>query len=496
MKYFLLILLFVPMICFSNNFDKQKGDNEKLLANSKNVETILVYSTTASDTKMTYSYNSDNNFLEILNQIRQNDTWTNQNVQKMLYDNEGQSIGYVYQLWQNNEWVDASRQLKTINPDGYLLSLVNEIWQNDQWSNINRYTYTYDSKNNMLTRLYEKWEFNQTWQWVVYQNVIYNYDENGRQTGSVSEAKGSIGMTKSRVIYTYDENGNISTYLQQTFEDDKWVNYTNVKRTYNENGDILTDLFQQWDGEDWQNYSLKTITYHTNGNYNSWKEEYWKSDKWVISQKETLTYDDNGNRITYFYEYWENGELIFSERDYFTFDENNNEILWIYYELNVDEWEEKSRRISTYDSENRVLSKTYQKFIEGEWTISNAYSLTFFDYLNRSFSFRSCYKLEVSYQGGSSVETPFYIKDLSIDCFPNPSSDYINISYSMTTPGFAKLVITNSRGEEVGSIENNIENAFGDNNIRYDISHLSQGVYFLHIVTETSSKTKRFVVVR
>ena len=70
---------------------------------------------------------------------------------------------------------------------------------------------------------------------------------------------------------------------------------------------------------------------------------------------------------------------------------------------------------------------------------------------------------------------------IDFQIYPNPASDFLNIK---TQSGHYNFSIYNSLGQKVNA-------TFSENKI--DISHLSNGIYFIKVETETGSATKKFI---
>ncbi|MDQ1266366.1 MAG: hypothetical protein QG635_1518, partial [Bacteroidota bacterium] len=81
-----------------------------------------------------------------------------------------------------------------------------------------------------------------------------------------------------------------------------------------------------------------------------------------------------------------------------------------------------------------------------------------------------------------------------IGIFPNPASDFVNISFSDAINGKVYIKILNSIGEMIKEV--NLENSFDTNKITIDTKELSSGFYFCEIKRGISIETKQFVILR
>lgn len=93
-----------------------------------------------------------------------------------------------------------------------------------------------------------------------------------------------------------------------------------------------------------------------------------------------------------------------------------------------------------------------------------------------------------------ATEDPTIIADtLGLQCFPNPFSNWINLTFS-TSREWARVSIFDALGSELQVISDQ-KFSEGEHKISFDGSHLSAGVYFCRVVTRHQQKTKRIVKV-
>ncbi len=78
--------------------------------------------------------------------------------------------------------------------------------------------------------------------------------------------------------------------------------------------------------------------------------------------------------------------------------------------------------------------------------------------------------------------------NVSVTIFPNPATDFINITYNSIDNNKITATIYNAIGEKITDIE------LIQNSNKINIQNLENGVYFIKIKTQTSEITKKFVV--
>ncbi|MEZ5199699.1 MAG: T9SS type A sorting domain-containing protein [Bacteroidales bacterium] len=76
--------------------------------------------------------------------------------------------------------------------------------------------------------------------------------------------------------------------------------------------------------------------------------------------------------------------------------------------------------------------------------------------------------------------------------WPNPMSDYLNISSNMNSDRIINICMYNSQGRQVRLI--NIERDALQNTISIPVTELKEGIYFLQINTEDKSQTKKIII--
>ena len=101
----------------------------------------------------------------------------------------------------------------------------------------------------------------------------------------------------------------------------------------------------------------------------------------------------------------------------------------------------------------------------------------------------------VSVVGSISATT---VLNQDLDLFqnvPNPVMDLTNISFYLPQDGKVKLSVSNTLGQEVMTLANEVYSK-GMHTINMDASSLSTGVYFYKLVANTQSITKQLTLVK
>lgn len=90
-----------------------------------------------------------------------------------------------------------------------------------------------------------------------------------------------------------------------------------------------------------------------------------------------------------------------------------------------------------------------------------------------------------------TIELPSELNDVTI--YPNPTKDYISISYALNKSTWVKIIVYNVIGQKVQILDPRTHHTEGVHHISKDIKNLPQGTYQLNIETENGVVSRRFV---
>jgi hypothetical protein len=82
--------------------------------------------------------------------------------------------------------------------------------------------------------------------------------------------------------------------------------------------------------------------------------------------------------------------------------------------------------------------------------------------------------------------------EATINVYPNPSHDVVNLSFSMDKASDVVVSITDLSGKLLYS--NSIKAVSGNNSIPVDVNAIAKGVYVLHISSDFVNATRRIVI--
>jgi hypothetical protein len=97
---------------------------------------------------------------------------------------------------------------------------------------------------------------------------------------------------------------------------------------------------------------------------------------------------------------------------------------------------------------------------------------------------------EANYNTTVGIEENEFVNNMNI--YPNPANNNLNLSFNINTPQNISIKLSNVTGQNVYSETHSNFNGVFNKNI--DVSSLSKGVYFVNVLTEKASITRKIVI--
>lgn len=94
----------------------------------------------------------------------------------------------------------------------------------------------------------------------------------------------------------------------------------------------------------------------------------------------------------------------------------------------------------------------------------------------------------------SGISKHVDLRKFAVRLWPNPSSDFIHIDFMLKNPAEVKARLFNQLGQAVSTSRNYGKHPKGANDIGFDISKLSAGLYFVELQIGTSVSYAKFIV--
>lgn len=285
--------------------------------------------------------------------------------------------------------------------------------------------------------------------------------------------------------YTYDAMNNQLTELDQSWNTSTsaWENNTRFVNTFTAGNNLATQTELHWVGTTWQNYHVDSFTYSSTNKILLRLTKTWNTatSGWDPFLRTTATYDASDNMTSMLYELWSGST-----------------------------WNDDSKVIFS----NYIGAGLYQKAIAQSWSYSasafvNAYkdSITYNSYNQPVYYFDEQWSTTTnSWNTDTSMSMHYYYELYStgitevngntttLEVYPNPASDVINISAAIAGATHTTISLLDVTGRVVTFIGSDIRE--GLNNIQYPAEHLPAGVYFIHLTNDKSDITRKLVIAK
>jgi len=238
-----------------------------------------------------YTYDAAGNNTEMINQSFDGANWINTYRTEWTYNATNQPTQYNYQTWDAGAWLNNDRYNYTYDGSGNL-STSTELKWNGAWENYFREIFLYNANNLMIQRDYQDWVGGA---WEGNTRFLFNHDANGNvlvETVLDYDPVPATFDTLYRNVKTYDANSNLLTIMQQ-FASGPGV-YTNQYRqifTYNAISIEHTRLNQTWDQNTWVNNVFDSTTFDANNQKKMTERVRWVNSTWVPDYKWHYQYE-------------------------------------------------------------------------------------------------------------------------------------------------------------------------------------------------------------
>ncbi len=184
-------------------------------------------------------------------------------IKKTLLNNGFLLLEFIVQEWDGSAWVNSGKTSYTYDGNNNLIDILSQIWDGSAWVNSFKSSFTYDGNNLLTEVLFQIWDGTA---WMNSAKSFYTYDGNNVLTEVLSQSwEGSAWVNSFKSSYTYDGNNNLSEILTQFWDGSAWVNSEKSSGTYDGNNNLTEVLFQSWDGSAWVNASKWIYLYTPTG---------------------------------------------------------------------------------------------------------------------------------------------------------------------------------------------------------------------------------------
>lgn len=252
------------------------------------VETITTLISGLEFTRSIYSYNSENQVIEIVTQMNNAGTWVNTSRIQNAYTGANLTEE-IESVWTGSSWMNSLRTQSTYTGSNLTEEIVAN-WDGANWVNSFRFQYTYTGAN-LTEEIESNWDGAN---WALFSRTLYNYSASNQLLDDLFQlrnAENTAWENANRTVYTYDASdllvqeayeewnaagstwdsselrtyfytgSNISEIITSYWDGFEFVPEDRSLLSYNGDGLIAQIIFQEFDGVDWENTTRVTFIY-------------------------------------------------------------------------------------------------------------------------------------------------------------------------------------------------------------------------------------------
>ncbi|MCL2290971.1 MAG: T9SS type A sorting domain-containing protein [Bacteroidetes bacterium] len=259
-----------------------------------------------------------------------------------------------------------------------------------------------------------------------------------------------------REIFSYNAQELLTEYLQQSWQNNNWVNDRKDFYTYDTQNKPLTRLSQSWYGTNWVNNFRNIYTYDAQNNLITDLFQGWYGN-WVNSWRDTYTYDAQNNLLTELGETWQTDNWMNSDKGMWTYDENNNSTTVEYWVWQDEDWQQGTVPLTLFYNNMQSYIRAYSS--------GHKRTATYF-------------KLMTNIAENAAV---------NITVYPNPTNGQLQVkSYELQVTSISFFDIY-GRSIQTPSM------SLSSPETVIDLSHLLSGLYFVRISTTVGEIVKKIL---
>jgi hypothetical protein len=466
-----------------------------------------------SQERITYNAAGDEILVIVVEWDESTNDWVNSSKDTFAYDANGERILTIYYTWNGSDWVGTDKYVSACDAAGHKILSESYEWDagNNSWKGRYKDVSAYDAAENQILRAEYNWDDIAN-DWTLRYKDSSQYDVNRIIIMSIQlhYEEWSMEWHRYKHEYAYDAADNQIMSASYNWDDitSKWVgNYKNTS-AYNAAGLQTMRTYYDWDDNtnSWTGTSKWEYAYTSSGNLTSTITYLWNNG-WKESAKTELDYDMSYSRtdlvIPYAYSDMQNKRT--QNREYYW-----NDNSWDLDRTTLFYWNEKNIiSPSTYTVSGRVKlsngtglanvtitfrgTQTTLTNANGEYTItvdSNASviitpSLSGYSFTPASITCNNVVSnltgKDFTADNGNGIAEAQGVA--SVQIYPNPTSGQLritNYNISMGEIGIYDIAGRAVETRHVTSLQDEIV---------IDISHLTNGLYFL----KTGNRTVKIV---
>jgi hypothetical protein len=336
------------------------------------------------------------------------------------------------------------------------------------WFAWSKYNITYNSSGNFTQSFAYEWDSNAA-SWVAKDKMDFTYDSGGNLTQEIIyhwDSNTNDWIARFTFDCIYDSSWNMTQLISNGWDSNtnSWIAYSKSDHTFDATGNMTQRIVSDWDKNTnvWIAYFKADYSYDATGNMIQGIEYNWDNNTnvWFAYYRADYSYDTNGNPTLESYYFWDEttSQYIPSIKFDYTYD-------------------------LSYNLSNLILPPLGWLMPDYNTEITNmplAYSFSDWDEQSSSWVKKNT---GVYYYSEVNTNSVTETKDNGNKIYPNPVSEYINVS---GITGMATFELYNAQGVLVLN-----KTLIADECI--DVSNLNNGVYFYTLTIEQKKQTGKII---
>ncbi|MFD2785637.1 T9SS type A sorting domain-containing protein [Hymenobacter rubripertinctus] len=386
----------------------------------------------------------------------------------------GQEVGYYWEK-TTNRWAVSNKRLNTYDSQARLIQQVEQ--DSATAANFSRSLYAFNARGQETSYTQQNWTNNA---WVNNYRYLTDYDANGGETLFRSQRwSGSAWVTEQayQTVNTYNAAGILTQRIDQELVNGVYVNSGRVTYTVT-NGQWSSLLSEDWDNGAWviDERILDIVWYDwANQQVASFRVQTFDGTNFVDDGRFSITYGANGSYVEISEEYL-NGAWVNSRRYTTTKDSQGNELAYVGEDWVNNAWRQKYGERSTlvYGAGNVLLRQARQEFDDVTRQYANTYRTNY-----------SSFQTIVLAARNAALEARAVL-------YPNPTAGVVTLDIAgVQGSATARGEVYNALGQLVRQFT--VLPRASKISTQLDLSGLQSGLYTLRLQTGDGTIVKRVV---
>lgn len=235
-------------------------------------------------TAITFSVHGQNKLESSIDLNYTGTSWNRVSGADYEYDSNKNLTKEINYTWDGAEWKNSSKSEYTYNSNNKVTEEIRSSWSAGQYENVQKTGYTYNTSDLLSEVLTKEWNVN-SWEDSDKSDLSYNAN-NQLVLLTESEYDGTNWVSENRAILTYLAN-NLVEISSEVLNGAVWESTSRVIMTYNSNDQTIATLFEYYDGTNWT--ESKKRLYELDADLNRVKDSIY--DEGILSSKVEYAYD-------------------------------------------------------------------------------------------------------------------------------------------------------------------------------------------------------------